>query len=161
MKTICFLGIERSFKKFLVEYFIKKKSIIVDKKSICISGGKFLLNFDSNKSLDKRKSIFLFGGKTFSKNTVIPDESICICLSKDGNTLSHLYNKNINVITCGYSSTDTVTFSSLDIKKPLISIQRQIKNLDGKTIEPLEFSNNFTLKNDDSILLFNALLICL
>lgn len=161
MKTICFFGIDKELKQFVISYFLKKKSVMIDRQNISISGTRFLLNFDLNKTLTERKSIYVFGGRNFSKNISISDESICICLSKDNTALTFLCNKNVNVITCGYSATDTVTFSSLNSINSLISLQRQIKKLTEETVEPFEFANKFLMKSKENILLFNAILMCL
>jgi hypothetical protein len=160
MKTVCFLGVDKELKQFVISYFLKKKSVIIDRQNISISGTRFLLNFDLNKHLPERKNVYIFGGRNFSKNISISDESICICLSKDNNALTFLCNKNVNVITCGYSATDTVTFSSLNNTNSLISLQRQIKNLNDEVIEPFDFANEILMKSKENILLFNALLMC-
>ena len=157
MKTICLLGVNGALKTRIRAYFLKNKSIIVENNEINISGNKYLINFDSQKALSNRRSIYLFGGRKFNKNVTIPEESICVCSSADKNTLSFLFNKKVNVITCGLSITDTFTFSSLEQNK-IISLQRPIATLSEKILEPFEFENVFSLKNDEDILLFNSLI---
>ncbi len=157
MKTICLLGVSRSLKTKIIAYFLKNKSIIVENNEINISGNKYLINFDSQKALNNRSSVYLFGGKRFNKNIKIPEESICICSSTDTKALCFLFNKKVSVITCGLSTTDTFTYSSFEENK-IISLQRPIATLNGKLLEPFEFENAFSLKNDEEILLFNSLI---
>lgn len=160
MTTIIFLGTEKEFENSVIQYFLKRKSVIICKKEILISGNKYLINFDDTKNLNYRKSIYVFGGLKFKKTFKISDDSICICLGSNKDALGFLYKIKANVITCGFSDTDTLTFSSLE-KKHIISLQRPIKNIKDQLIEPFEFINNFKAENDENILLLNCLKIIL
>ena len=49
-----------------------------------------------------------------------------------------LENLTLNLITYGFNSKATITTSSVEEQKMLICLQRGIKNLQGKIIEPQE-----------------------
>ena len=63
-----------------------------------------------------------------------------ICIASSGNTdlLKMLASTHARVITCGMSGKDTVTYSSKSDYALSISLQREILNCTGQTIEPLE-----------------------
>lgn len=64
-----------------------------------------------------------------------------IVYSQNFKAIAYLSNAKLqNIITFGYKSTDTLTASSLKDQEKMISLQRQIKAINGKTIEPFEFS---------------------
>lgn len=67
-----------------------------------------------------------------SKNT------IAIVSSSSTNQINKLAKLNIPVITCGTSQKDTFTYSSNTEDEIVVSLQRTIKSLTGKTIEPFE-----------------------
>lgn len=160
MTTIVFAGADKLTQKLVKDIFLKKKSVIITKKEILISGNKYLINFDLSKNLPKDKAIYVFGGEKIPKNIQISDDSICICLGNDKNALCSLYNKNLNVITCGLKGTDTITFSSLDNTK-LLSLQRTVNSINNLKIEPFDFTNKINSDNKETILLINSLLLIL
>lgn len=60
------------------------------------------------------------------------------------------------IISCGLSSADTVTFSSYTPEKAVISLQRSIKTVSGRIIEPLDIPINIA----SDITQFDLLALC-
>jgi hypothetical protein len=68
----------------------------------------------------------------------LPERSIIIANADNQAQLDALSRTNAAVITCGGSSRDTLTFSSLTEDDVVISLGREITAFSGKKIEPLE-----------------------
>ena len=92
----------------------------------------------------------------------INSERYFICNSADESDLSFAKKSSSEVITCGMSLRDSVTFSSFTDENCVISIQRSLNRFDGSKAEPFEFP--FKFESDDDrygILCANLLLILL
>lgn len=92
----------------------------------------------------------------------ISDTAKVIINSENIKNIVSLSNKLKYVYTCGYSSKDYITFSSIEENKAIVSLQRAIKNINSNICEPLDISVNLGVKvSDYSILSVNLLLIIL
>lgn len=148
-------NIIRELKKFLKD---KKPSLLL-KNKFSLNCTDYIISDGKIPIFTKMKKIIVFCGGKYT-NTIIPNNSICICESTDKNALNKLINADISAITCGMQKNDTVTFSSLE-NKFLISLQREIKNYKGDIIEPFEFSNIFKSMDKTALLLLNTLALIL
>lgn len=77
----------------------------------------------------------------------IKENGYLIINADDCGNFPYLLAYNINIITCGVKSTSSVTFSGITENRNGIEciqccIQREIKTLSGRKIEPQEFSVN-------------------
>ena len=68
---------------------------------------------------------------------------------------------NGQVITCGMSLRDTVTFSSFTDEGCVLSIQRPITRFDGKTVEPFELPLTANCLEDRFAIMCSALILIL
>lgn len=93
-----------------------------------------------------------------SNLSCIKNEKYCICDSSNLSDLKMLKNSEGEVITCGLSRRDTLTFSSLTEDGCVISLQRNITRFNGKTAEPMDFPCQYT-KNDNPYAVLSAHLI--
>ena len=64
-----------------------------------------------------------------------------------------LRQKNIPLITCGPSQKDTFTYSSCTDDNIVVSLQRSIKTLSNKSIEPFEI----LVKHDNQYDIYSSL----
>lgn len=66
----------------------------------------------------------------------------CPVIIADGNRgfLHEKIDSKTQYITCGMSVKDTISFSSIDIDEVSVSLMREIKKIDGESIEPFEIS---------------------
>ena len=77
----------------------------------------------------------------------IKENGYLIINADDCGNFPYLLTDNINIITCGVKSTSSVTFSGITENRNgreciQCCIQREIKTLSGRKIEPQEFSVN-------------------
>ena len=72
------------------------------------------------------------------KNVKLSKSLTGIC-SDENLTALNIFKKNcLPIITCGMGSKNTVTVSSISEKSLMLSLQRNIRDINGKVIEPLE-----------------------
>ena len=134
-----------------------------DSFNICNSN----LQLISSKILPIFKSsnpiiIFKNSCKLTSPSCNIPDGSICILDPQNINAINHLSNKNITAISCGTSNKDTINIASLSFPKAVISLQRTIKNIHNKSVEPKDIILDLKAEyNTYSILSACALILLL
>ncbi len=83
-----------------------------------------------------------FTGMQIAKSTV------CIVESNNKTAMKILANNKNTAIVCG-GPQDTISFSSIHEKKVAICLQRSIKSVGGKKIEPCEYI--FTTNGDESL----------
>ncbi|HHW46639.1 MAG TPA: hypothetical protein GXX17_07010 [Clostridiales bacterium] len=104
-------------------------------------GGDFLFIKRSEPLiLDLPKGIIVFLNKIDKVfNLKIPKGFTAITRSENSAALKVLKTIGINAITCGMASVDTLTLSSVLEDSVLVSLQREIQTLSGKTLEPAEF----------------------
>lgn len=134
-------------------------SIIDDNKAILNHGSKVAVKITSQKQITTTDSLLLvLNSKSFTLPKFIGNIKV-ICESANIKALNFLKNSEMSVIIVGTSKTDTVTFSSISTTKALISVQRSIKNINGKIIEPCEISVNFKRKYSNSAVICAAALL--
>ncbi len=84
----------------------------------------------------------------------------CILNSANADDIETAKKSGGEVISCGLSLRDTVTFSSFTDDKCVISIQRPITRFDGRSVEPFELPLSVSEGDDRyAILCANLLLI--
>lgn len=68
------------------------------------------------------------------------EECFCPIVIADGNKsfLCEKINSKTQYITCGMSAKDTISFSSIDVDEVSVCLMREIKKLNGETVEPYE-----------------------
>ena len=99
--------------------------------------------FDYNEcdisSFENTKGIFIFKSNLqFQDNIIIPSGFLAILPSYSCNAASILKNINVFAVTCGTSSRDTISLSSLNNLRAVISLQRNVRSVDGELILPHE-----------------------
>ena len=73
----------------------------------------------------------------------IPAAYFAVVDSENRGAVDMLRNDGIQTVTCGLSLKDTVTFSSLDSDRAVVSLQRGLKALDGTDIDPVDVPITF------------------
>ena len=109
-----------------------------------------IIETDSLTIIDSFKTIIIFKNniKNKIKLTVKNDVNI-IVFSQNMDAIKFLNKSKLkNIITFGYKSTDSLTFSSFESETKTICLQRQVKTVTGRIVEPFEIS----IKNKNNIL---------
>lgn len=90
----------------------------------------------------------------------VSGERFCICNSANSEDVEIARRSGGEVITCGMSLRDSVTFSSFTDEQCVISIQRRLTRFDGSCVEPFELPLYCSAQEDRyGILCANLLLI--
>ncbi|MBP0979338.1 MAG: hypothetical protein J6C55_01675 [Oscillospiraceae bacterium] len=101
-----------------------------------------IIETDSLEIIDSFNTIIIF--KNNIKNNInlkIKNDVNIIVFSQNIKAIKFLNKSRLkNIITFGYKLTDSLTFSSSDSETKTICLQRQVKALTGKIIEPFELS---------------------
>lgn len=106
--------------------------------------------------------IVLFREHTFPRQHIdIPSAYFAIVDSENREAAKMLHNDKIETVTCGLSQKDTVTFSSLDSDRAVISLQRGLKALDGTEIGPVEVPVTFNPSHSEYSLLASIAVLLL
>ncbi len=151
MNQIFAVGYNTELKRAIINYAYKNESIIIEKDIVTVTGNKNLLIFDKptlNSNIDTGIIAFLSNSANYN-SLFIPKGFIGVCEGNNKNALKCLMQQKIKTVTFGMSPIDTVTFSSIKEKNAQISLQRQITDLKGNCVEPLEFS--IEIVNDSPI----------
>lgn len=83
----------------------------------------------------------------------IPASFFAIIDSDNSEAADILRGDGIQTVTCGLSQKDTVTFSSLENDRAIVSLQRGLKALDGSYIGPVEVPVSFSESHSEYPLL--------
>ncbi len=93
----------------------------------------------SIENIHTHGGIVLFGKHAPIRHHIdIPSAYFAVVDSENKNAANMLRVDGIQTVTCGLSQKDTVTFSSLDNDRAVVSLQRGLKALDGSDIDPVE-----------------------
>lgn len=123
--------------------------------------GYNLIVLDSDKpAINVDGSILLM-----KENGTVPENlptDITAIINADNETqLKAVQKKGIRTVTCGTSTTATISFSSETEERLTISLNRGITALSGKAIEPLEFPLEKEIYNRYPLMSFAALRLLL
>ena len=114
------------------------------------------------KELQLSEAVIVVVGTIMYKNniTLKGKNIVGIVYSSDKAALQLFKDTNISVITCGMAEEDTISLSSIKDDSAIVSINRKIKSLKGKIIEPQEHKLNINAPlNDYSLLVATALVL--
>jgi len=136
-------------------------------KILCVSNNEIhFKGFDKSELIcafiRDLKEITVDGAAIFLNNCLHPicikNERYCVLDSLNQKDLALAQKSRGEVITCGRSMRDTLTFSSCTEEKCVISLQRQIRRFDNSIIEPFELPVSCE-KNDDRYAILCACLL--
>ena len=88
-------------------------------------------------------------------------ERLCVCNSAQETDVALARKSGGEVITCGMSLRDSITFSSCAESRCVIGVQRSINRLDGSRAEPFELPADCTPQDDRYGILCAYLLLIL
>ncbi|MDF1495016.1 hypothetical protein [Caproiciproducens sp. CPB-2] len=109
---------------------------------------KFLL-YDCEKlpQIELESGIILFKNSFHSSEKIlIPEGFLSILEMKNASAAELLNGTGAAAITCGTSSKDTLSIAGIDETSAALSLQRSVMTLDGKMVEPRDFTVRFPPK---------------
>lgn len=94
-------------------------------------------DLDFSPKIEVEKGVFIFKNKIDHSDKIsIPNNFFPIVGSDNACALAYLMKRSTPALSCGMSPRDTLCISSHDFGSAVVSLQRTISSLDGKTIEP-------------------------
>lgn len=151
MTSIIIYGNDEKRNNEIIKNLSPFGAIIINKNRICRLGDNFLIiNGSDFDFIEDSKGIVIFiSPNGLNNDIVIPKSFVAITESDNQTALSILLNNETKTITCGMSSTDTLTLSSISDDTRTICLQRELETLSGKTVEPFEFSIKNCFSTDE------------
>lgn len=121
-----------------VLYFSDTKAVKYGK----FSDNSFIVyECDNIQEITIPSSIVIFKNKQTSEHIIkITDSAICITESSNQKAITSIRGNNSPCISCGMSSNDSVTLSSISDTEAIISIQRSLTDIGGNVIEPCDIT---------------------
>lgn len=122
-----------------------------------------LFEVDGMEKISADASILFLKTKAdFESLRYLKDNMTVIINSANHQQLEFISKFKVNVVTCGLSTKDTITFSSRDENSAVVSLQRSIRAIDGTIIEPMDIPCKITKKYSDYFVLgYVAILLLL
>ncbi len=107
-----------------------------------------IVETDSIRFIETKNTILIFKNNiNKSIDLSIENNIYIIVFSQNNKAIKFLHNSKLpNIITYGYRVTDSLTSSSFNDNQKTICLQRQVKSITNKVIEPFEFT--ITESND-------------
>lgn len=97
-----------------------------------------------------QRGIALFRKNIGQKSEIKIPHSFVAIIDSDNRTGADMLRKNgIQTVTCGLSQKDTMTFSSLENDRAVVSLQRGLAALDGSELFPVEVPVTFKLSHGE------------
>ena len=157
-------GVDNAFKTTVCKRLLEKTEITEISSGAIKSGGVFKsalttvfdkcpVHLNANGSiliLNKSDSLLSHSGERF-----------CIFDSANAQDAQTAKKSGGEVISCGMSLRDSVTFSSVEENRCVISLQRSITRLDGSKADPFEMPVYYDMREDRFGILSSTLLLIL
>lgn len=160
--VIIFSERKNKTEKEIIEILTKHGGDYISDKRVYANGGKFTVISEYKKTeLDIENGIVIITDETkrfFDQQ--FDSGMIGICESQNKTALCIFEKSKIPIISCGNNPKNTITFSSLNNDKILLSLQRTITGLKLKETAPCELNIQLTKKyNPFSVMASAAVLL--
>jgi len=144
--VILFSGRKSETEKEIIEILCSYGGDYISDKTVRREKGFFTVISEYKKTdLKLKKGIALILDDTERfEGQIFPQGIIGICEDTNQKALQLFEKSKVPVISCGMSSKNTVTLSSLNSETLLTALQRTVTDITGKDIEPGEFKIRLT-----------------
>lgn len=147
MLKVVFVGNKEDFlTPHLLQQVLGAKDVleITDKSFHCPNGQPELIIVKSNtlKEINSPGIIVFQSDLVITEDLKIDGDAVCVINSSNKNNKEYICSNSLPTVTCGLSEKDTFTISGISEDQVAVSLQRTIKTLSGKMIEPCEFVIN-------------------
>ena len=107
------------------------------------------------------KDILIFKNEMPLLNVILPKMFCAVVESSNTNAITMLNDSKTEVVACGMSNKDTLTFSSSIEDSLVISLQRSLKNVLGNIVDPNEVPINLSTEIDHYAILSTVVTLIL
>jgi hypothetical protein len=147
MLKVVFIGNKEDFlTAHLLKQILGTKDVleISDKSFSCPKEQPELIIVKSNtlKEINSAGIIVFQSDLVITEDLKINGNAVCVINSSNKNNKEYICSNSLPTVTCGLSDKDTFTISGISEEQAAVSLQRPIKTLSGKMIEPCEFVIN-------------------
>lgn len=105
----------------------------------------FLYECDEIPKIELAAGILLFQNSIRQQRPFsIPPGFLCVLQAKNIRAAELLGRAGSNAVTCGASSRDTLSIAGLESSGAALSLQRSLPTLDGRLLEPHDFTVSFS-----------------
>ncbi len=107
----------------------------------------FVYECEQIPKIEIDRGVLLFKNSfQISEGSTVPENIFCIFETQNKNAAAVLKNTHTTAITCGTSQKDTISIAGLEETGAVLSLQRNIKKLDGEILEPHDFTVQLSAK---------------
>ncbi len=161
--VILFSNRKSKLEKEILEILTAWGADFITDKSVTVTGGYFTVAVCYKKTdLALKKGIALILDDTDRfKALNLPQGIYGICEDKNSSAIEIFSKNNIPVVTCGSNHKNTLTLSSINERDFVITLQREITDLNGKPVYPADFILSFKKSYSPQAVLLSTAVLCL
>lgn len=117
----------------------------------------FLYEYETIPEISLKQGIVLLKNSILPQNPVpFPPDFLYVLEAKNSRAAALLKGSGAAAVTCGTSSRETLSIAGLEENTAALSLQRTLKTLDGRMLEP----HDFTVKFSESRSPHQLLMVC-
>lgn len=159
--VILFSKRKSRIEKEIIEILTSLGGDYISDKTVQSNNGFFTVVSEYKKTDLKLKdgiAVILDNSKRFDTQ-IFHQGIIGICEDINHKAFELFQKSNIPVISCGMNSKSTITLSSINDDTALVSLQRIISDMNGKEIEPFEFTIKLNKKYNPFSVIASAVIL--
>ncbi|MFU0833826.1 MAG: PNP-UDP-1 domain-containing protein [Oscillospiraceae bacterium] len=104
-----------------------------------------LYEYQTLPQIGLEKGVVLFKNSMLPQKPVsFPSNFLYVLETKNVRAAALLKDSGVTVVTCGTSSKETLSIAGLEEDTAVLSLQRTLKTLEGKMVEPHDFTVKFS-----------------
>lgn len=161
--VLLFSNRKSKLEKEIIDILTAFGADFITDKSVSATGGFFTVAVCYKKTeinIKKGIALMLDDTKRFEEQ-VFPDGIIGICEDSNFSAIDLFKSNSLPVLTCGISHKNTVTFSSISEKEFILTLQREILDINGNRILPCDVKLNFEKTYSLGAVLLSFSVLCL
>lgn len=161
--VLLFSNRKNKLEKEIIEILTACGGDFISDKAVHITGGLFTVNiFYKKTDIEAQKGIVLLLDDTARfENQEIPKGLIAVCEENNRKALEIIKNSGAPVVTCGINPKNTLTVVGFEKESFIISLQREITDINGKTVLPFDFKINFAKNHSPQAIIMCCAIILL
>ncbi len=149
--------------KEIIEILTACGADYISDKTVTDTGGFFTVaGCYKNTELNIKKGVVLILDDThrFEKQ-YIPDRIIGVCEDTNTSALKIFKKNGVPVITCGNNSKNTLTISSIDGNDFVVTLQRELMDINGNLVCPADYKMSLKKKYSPQAVMLSCAILCL
>lgn len=161
--VLLFSNRKNKLEKEIIEILTACGADFISDKAVTFAGGFFTITICYKKielNANKGIAMILDDTKRFEKQN-LPKSIIGICEDNNTNALKLFKRNGLPVITCGNNPKNTLTLSSIDGNNFVITLQREITDINGNKVYPADYKFNLNKPYSAQAVMLSCGILCL